>query len=101
MNREVHVQFCEGVGLRCPALLTFVEGRITNREYEARDGSGKRHRTEVVAQRVQFLGGRPAAGADDNLQDFNSGPDIPPAVDDEDIPFIVAFDMPPDRRFRM
>ena len=78
------------------------EGRITNREYEARDGSGKRQRTEIVAQRVQFLGGRPAAGADEGAPDFNSGPDMPPStVDDEDIPFIVAFDMPPDRRFRM
>jgi single-strand DNA-binding protein len=38
----------------------FVEGKITTREYEARDGSGKRYRTEIVAQRVQFLGGRPA-----------------------------------------
>ena len=56
----------------------YVEGRITSREYEARDGSGKRYRTEVVAQRVQFLGGRPVAGADDNLQDFNSGPNMPP-----------------------
>ena len=80
---------------------SYIEGRITNREYEARDGSGKRYRTEVVVQRVQFLGGRPAAGADDNLQDFNSGPEMAPAVDDEDIPFIVAFDIPPDRRFRM
>ena len=25
MNREVHVQFCEGVGLRCPALLTYLK----------------------------------------------------------------------------
>jgi single-strand DNA-binding protein len=45
----------------------FVEGRITNREYEARDGSGKRYRTEVVAQRVQFLGGRPVAGVDQGV----------------------------------
>jgi len=101
MNREVHVQFYEGVGLRCPALLTYIEGRITNREYEARDGSGKRYRTEVVAQRVQFLGGRPAAGADEGAPDFNAGPDMPAAADDEDIPFIIALDMPPDRHFRM
>ena len=77
-----------------------IEGRITNREYEARDGSGKRYRTEIVAQRVQFLGGRPAAGADEGAPDFNSGPDMP-AADDEDIPFIVACDISPDRRFRM
>ena len=78
----------------------YVEGRITNREYEARDGSGKRYRTEVVAQRVQFLGGRPAAGADEGAPDFNAGPDMP-LVEDDDIPFIVACDIPPDRHFRM
>jgi len=37
-------------------------GRISNQQYEAKDGSGKRYRTEIIAQRVQFLGGR--AGAD-------------------------------------
>ena len=79
----------------------YIEGRITNREFEARDGSGKRYRTEIVAQRVQFLGGRPAAGADDGAPDFNAGPDMPPSADDDDIPFIVAFDMPPDRHFRV
>jgi single-stranded DNA-binding protein len=101
MNREVHVQFCEGVGLRCPALLTYIEGRITSHEYEARDGGGKRHRTEIVAQRVQFIGGRPAAGADDGAPDFNSGPDMPPPADDDDIPFIIALDMSPYRHFRV
>src|SRR5215831_5177422 len=77
----------------------FVEGRITNREYEARDGSGKRHRTEVVAQRVQFLGGRPAAGADEGAPDFNAGPDMLPPAEDDDIPFIADVDRSPDRRF--
>ena len=79
----------------------FVEGRITSREYEARDGSGKRQRTEIVAQRVQFLGGRPAASADDGLADFNSGPEaVPPAADD-DVPFIADVDRSPERRFRI
>jgi single-strand DNA-binding protein len=35
----------------------YIEGRLTTRQYEAKDGTGKRYRTEVVAQRVQFLGG--------------------------------------------
>ncbi len=65
----------------------YVEGRITTRDYEARDGSGKRYRTEVVAQRVQFLGGRPSASSDDSVPDFNSGPDAPPPPEDDDIPF--------------
>lgn len=35
----------------------FVEGRLRIRDFEGRDGQ-KRWRTEVVANRVQFLGGR-------------------------------------------
>jgi single-strand DNA-binding protein len=64
----------------------YVEGRLQTRQYEAKDGTGTRYRTEIVAQRVQFLGGRGAA-ADDGSADFGGGPDVPPAMDDEDIPF--------------
>src|SRR5713101_4311187 len=60
MSREAHVRFCESAGLRCPALLTYVEGRLRTREYEARNNGGKRQRTEIIAQRVQFLGTPPA-----------------------------------------
>ena len=34
----------------------FVEGRLRTREYETKNGDGKRRRTEIVASRVQFLG---------------------------------------------
>jgi single-strand DNA-binding protein len=34
----------------------FVEGRLRTREYEAKNNGGKRYRTEIIAQRVQFLG---------------------------------------------
>ena len=37
----------------------YVEGRLRTRKYEARNNGGKRSRTEIVAQRVQFLGPRP------------------------------------------
>src|SRR5271154_533199 len=71
----------------------YIEGRISNRQYEAKDGSGKRSRTEIVAQVVQFLGGRAGAGgAPDKPSDSGAaggggggGPMTP--VDDEDIPF--------------
>lgn len=79
----------------------YVEGRLTTREYEARDGSGKRWRTEVVAQRVQFLGGRPAAGSDDGAPDFSAGPEVPAPADDDDVPFIATVDLSPERRFRL
>lgn len=35
-----------------------VEGRIQVRSYEAKDGSGKRYATDVVASGVTFLGGK-------------------------------------------
>jgi len=74
----------------------YIEGRLTTRQWEAKDGTGKRTRTEVVAQRVQFLGGRGEGagggaggvrgGAMDEPEDFSN--DMPPAgPDDDDIPF--------------
>jgi single-strand DNA-binding protein len=71
----------------------YVEGRLTTRQWEAKDGSGKRSRTEVVALRVQFLGGRAAAagGAQEEPSDVGAGGETEPAaappIDDEDIPF--------------
>lgn len=70
----------------------YIEGRITNRSYEAKDGSGKRYRSEIVAQRIQFLGGRPgAAGGFDEPPDMGGGGGGggagEPPMDDEDIPF--------------
>jgi single-strand DNA-binding protein len=62
----------------------YVEGRITTRQYEAKDGSGKRSSTEIVAQTIQFLGGRASAMDDGG----GMGMDVPPMPpDDEDIPF--------------
>jgi single-strand DNA-binding protein len=39
-----------------------VEGRLDWREWEAKDGSGKRQAVQVVANTVQFLGSRDGAG---------------------------------------
>jgi single-strand DNA-binding protein len=39
----------------------YVEGRLQTREFESKNGGGKRQRAEVVAQRIQFLGPRPDA----------------------------------------
>lgn len=36
----------------------YVEGRLTTRQYEAKDGSGKRYRTEIVARQIRLLGNR-------------------------------------------
>ncbi|MDP3661397.1 MAG: single-stranded DNA-binding protein [bacterium] len=39
----------------------FLEGRIRTRNWEAKDGTGKRYKTEIVIDRFQF-GPRPAGG---------------------------------------
>jgi single-strand DNA-binding protein len=69
----------------------YLEGRLQTRQWEAKDGSGKRQRTEIIMSEMQFLGGRgseasdfPAAGAPAAV----GGNDMPTApIDDEDIPF--------------
>jgi single-strand DNA-binding protein len=55
----------------------YVEGRLRTREYEARNNGGKRYRTEIIAQRVQFLGTRPELPADGEAE----------AAAEDDIPF--------------
>jgi single-strand DNA-binding protein len=36
----------------------YVEGRLSTRQYEAKDGTGKRYRTEIVARQLRLLGNR-------------------------------------------
>jgi single-strand DNA-binding protein len=38
----------------------YIEGRLRIREFEAKDNGGKRQRAEIIANRVQFLGAKPA-----------------------------------------
>jgi single-strand DNA-binding protein len=48
----------------------YIEGRLTTRQYEAKDGSGKRYRTEIVARQLRLLGSRvnvPKAEASDDI----------------------------------
>src|SRR5947209_13909532 len=48
----------------------YVEGRLTTRQYEAKDGSGKRYRTEIVARQIRFLAKRadgPSAETSDDI----------------------------------
>ena len=80
-----------------------VDGRLSWSEYEAKDGSGKRERVEVIADSVQFIGpregggggGGQASGGDWGAPAAASEPaaDIPDqwagggAAADDDIPF--------------
>lgn len=77
----------------------FVEGRIQTREWQDKDGN-KRYTTEIVANNVQFLGGRGEGGSGGGGRggsyqggggsDFPGGGDQnmdPPPMGDDDIPF--------------
>ena len=41
----------------------YVEGQLTTRQYEAKDGSGKRYRTEIVARQLRLLDNRTNSSA--------------------------------------
>src|SRR5881409_1967615 len=64
-----------------------VDGRLDWREWEAQDGS-KRQAVEIIADTVQFLGGRPEAGEAQFVPASAQAEsaDFQPAADD-DIPF--------------
>ena len=67
----------------------YIEGAIRSRSYEDKDGN-KRYTTDIVAQRVQFLGGgggggrgaQAEGGVSGGVEDFSAGP-----LPDDDIPF--------------
>jgi single-strand DNA-binding protein len=77
-----------------------VEGRLDWREWEAKDGSGKRQAVSIIANSVQFLGSRDGGGQGNgasiqaqsdvpaDTSDFESGP-APASVGaaGDDIPF--------------
>jgi len=72
-----------------------IDGRLDWREWEAKDGGGKRESVEIVAESVQFLGSRgDGEGGGGNQfipqqQAGGSGPgdDFAPSPADDDIPF--------------
>lgn len=62
----------------------YVEGRLKTNQWEDRDGNN-RYTTEVVANDIQFLGGRGGGGGGGG-DDWGGGP--PPAgMDADDLPF--------------
>src|SRR5512138_592795 len=54
----------------------YIEGRLQTREWEDKEGQ-KRRTTEIVAQTVQFLGGRDGAGS--GPRSAGAGSDAPPS----------------------
>lgn len=66
----------------------YVEGRIDNRSYDKKDGSGKGYISEVVLQNIQFLGPKGETGSSPASADAPSTP--PPegsSGGDDDLPF--------------
>jgi single-strand DNA-binding protein len=73
-----------------------IEGRIQTRQWQDQQGQ-KRFTTEVVAQRVEFVGGRGGQGAGAGFPADDMGATVPPADEgipadfgggpDDDIPF--------------
>lgn len=58
----------------------YIEGRLQTRSYDDKEGN-KRYVTEVVAQRVQFLGGKSQGGEFSNTapqEQFDAGDDNVP-----------------------
>jgi single-strand DNA-binding protein len=69
-----------------------IDGRLDWREWEAKDGSGKRETVEIVAESVQFLGSRgdgEGGGAPQFVPAGAGGEtaDFPASAADDDIPF--------------
>jgi single-strand DNA-binding protein len=59
-----------------------VEGRLDWREWEAKDGGGKRQAVQIVANSVQFLGSRDGGGGNGN--GFTPQTDTPADTSDYD-----------------
>jgi single-strand DNA-binding protein len=69
-----------------------IDGRLDWREWEAKDGSGKRQAVQIIADNVQFLGGKPTDDDSAGATDSDDPEDRQPAGvgaggGDDDIPF--------------
>jgi single-strand DNA-binding protein len=67
-----------GQGENCSTYLSkgrpvAIEGRLDWREWEAKDGSGKRQAVQIVANTVQFLGSRDGSGGSGGQPGGNGG----------------------------
>jgi len=61
-----------------------IEGRLDWREWEAKDGSGKRQAVQIIANSVQFLGSRDGGGGGGNGNGFTPQSDTPADTSDYD-----------------
>lgn len=61
-----------------------IEGRLDWREWEAKDGGGKRQAVSIIANSVQFLGSRDGGGGGGNGNGFTPQSDTPADTSDYD-----------------
>jgi single-strand DNA-binding protein len=59
-----------------------VEGRLDWSEWEAKDGSGKRQKVQIIANSVQFLGSRDGSGPGNGNGGFSPSSDVPADASD-------------------
>ncbi len=65
----------------------YVEGRMRTRSWTGQDGQ-KHYRTELIAERMQMLGSRTPGAGDADMGSSQSGGDpLPPASNDDEMPF--------------
>jgi len=67
----------------------YIEGRIDNRSYEKKDGSGKGYISEVIVQNFQFVGSRgdSQGGPEPSAPPAGEAPTGTSTSDDDDLPF--------------
>lgn len=53
-----------------------IEGRLDWREWEAKEGGGKRQSVEIIANSVQFLGSRDGSGGENGNSGFSPSSDV-------------------------
>lgn len=64
----------------------YIEGRIQTRNYDDKDGN-KRWITEIVGERMQFLGRRGDVSRDEGAPPPGAEPPAPMNEEDDDLPF--------------
>ena len=72
----------------------YVEGKLQTRSWEDKNGGGKKYATEVLADDIKMLGGRPESSADRRARDGERDTDdnynggfTPNTSSDDDLPF--------------
>ena len=66
----------------------YIEGRLQTRSWDDQKSGQKRYKTEVVADSVQFLGGKGGGGGGyDSAPPPRADNEAPPDMGDDDIPF--------------